>query len=110
MIYPDTTAIWEKELEEVATGKASYEKFYESQLNGLSLLLDKARKTKIMASSSSVLCPNCEKVMVRRKGKNGFFWGCSNYPECKTTVQDNNGKPNFTASIRKKVKSSIVKL
>ena len=81
MIYPDTTAIWEKELEEVATGKTSYEKFYQSQLKGLSLLLDKARKTEIMPPSSSVLCPNCGKVMVRRKGKKGFFWGCSNYPE-----------------------------
>ena len=103
MIYPDTTAIWEKELEEVATGKASYEKFYQSQLKGLSLLLDKARKTEIMPPSSSVLCPNCGKVMVRRKGKKGFFWGCSNYPECKTTAQDNGGKSNFTSSIIKKV-------
>ena len=89
MIYPDTTAIWEKELEEVAIGKASYEKFYQNQLKGLSLLLDKARKTEIMPSSSSVLCPKCGKVMLRRKGKNGFFWSCSGYPECKTTAQDN---------------------
>ena len=39
MIYPDTTALWEKELEEVAAGKESFEEFYESQLNGLSALL-----------------------------------------------------------------------
>lgn len=103
MIYPDTTAIWEKELEEVATGKARYEKFYQSQLKGLSILLDKARKTEIMPSSSSVLCPKCGKVMLRRKGKNGFFWSCSGYPECKTTAQDNSGKPKFTASTIRKV-------
>ena len=103
MIYPDTTAIWENELEEVATGKARYEKFYQSQLKGLSLLLDKARKTEIMPSSNSVLCPKCGKVMLRRKGKNGFFWSCSGYPECKTTAQDNGGKPKFTASTIRKV-------
>ena len=103
MIYPDTTAICEKELEEVATGKARYEKFYQSQLKGLSLLLDKARKTEIMPLSSSVLCPRCGKVMLRRKGKNGFFWSCSGYPECKTTAQDNGGKPKFTASTIRKV-------
>ena len=103
MIYPDTTAIWEKELEEVAIGKASYEKFYQNQLKGLSLLLDKARKTEIMPPLSSVLCPSCGKVMLRRKGKNGFFWGCSNYPECKTTAQDNGGKPKFTAPTIRKV-------
>jgi DNA topoisomerase I len=29
----------------------------------------------------------------RRKSKIGVFWGCSNYPECKYTQPDDNGKP-----------------
>lgn len=28
-------------------------------------------------------CPTCGKVMVKRKGKRGTFWGCSGYPACK---------------------------
>jgi DNA topoisomerase-3 len=33
--------------------------------------------------------------MVIKKGKNGPFWGCNNYPNCKTTANDDNGKPKF---------------
>jgi DNA topoisomerase-1 len=29
----------------------------------------------------------------RRKSKTGFFWGCSNYPKCKQTRPDCDGKP-----------------
>ncbi len=31
--------------------------------------------------------------MRKRKGQNGFFWGCSCYPECKTSFPDKDGKP-----------------
>ncbi|MBQ3441894.1 MAG: DNA topoisomerase III [Selenomonadaceae bacterium] len=109
MIYPDTTALWEKELEEVAAGKESFEQFYQSQLSGLSTLLDKAKTVRITPSAGTVLCPNCGKAMIRRKGKNGFFWGCSNYPECKTTARDDKGKPDFTASTRKISRPHFVK-
>ncbi|ODB95079.1 DNA topoisomerase I [Candidatus Thiodiazotropha endoloripes] len=30
----------------------------------------------------------------RRKSKTGFFWGCSNYPKCKHTLPDCDGKPD----------------
>lgn len=34
-------------------------------------------------------CPNCDKKMLKRTGKNsgGEFWGCANYPKCKNTLQ-----------------------
>ena len=101
MIYPDTTALWEKELEEVATGKENFEEFYREQLRDLVKLLDKAKSVRITPSAGTVVCPKCGKAMIRRKGKNGFFWGCSNYPECKMIVRDNKGKPDFTSSARK---------
>ncbi len=28
------------------------------------------------------LCPNCGKPLVKKKGKYGYFYGCSNYPAC----------------------------
>jgi len=28
------------------------------------------------------ICPVCKEPAVRRKGKNGMFWGCRNYPRC----------------------------
>lgn len=35
-------------------------------------------------------CPKCGGAMTPRKGPRGRFWGCKNYPECKSTS-------NFTA-------------
>ena len=42
------------------------------------------------------VCPRCHQgVMLQRKGKNGLFWGCSNYPKCRMTCNDKDGKPDM---------------
>ncbi len=33
----------------------------------------------------SGICPRCGGDLVKRKGKYGVFWGCSNYPKCRFT-------------------------
>ena len=39
-------------------------------------------------------CPECgEGHLQRRKGRNGYFWGCDRYPECRCTRPDDHGKP-----------------
>lgn len=39
-------------------------------------------------------CPSCGKPMFRRKGKYGYWWGCSGFKDgCKTTMDDAKGKP-----------------
>ncbi|EHK7406852.1 DNA topoisomerase 3 [Vibrio parahaemolyticus] len=55
---------------------------------------------KAPAKVSEHKCPNCGEGLIRRKGKPfkgkpSYFWGCSGYPNCKTTVFDKGGKPNF---------------
>lgn len=35
---------------------------------------------------SSGKCPRCKGKLVRRQGKYGSFYGCSNYPKCKYTL------------------------
>lgn len=35
----------------------------------------------------TVYCPKCGSPMVMRKGKYGEFWGCSNYPSCRSTLR-----------------------
>ena len=48
------------------------------------------------AVKSKFKCPRCKDgFMIMRNGKNGAFWGCSNYPDCKMTASDKNGKPVF---------------
>lgn len=39
-------------------------------------------------------CPVCKKGFLVERGKEGNkFWGCSNFPKCKTTKKDDGGKP-----------------
>lgn len=33
------------------------------------------------------ICPKCGGRLVERRGKYGFFYGCSNYPKCRFTTQ-----------------------
>ena len=53
------------------------------------------KKSDRKSKKSNVKCPRCGAPMFLRKGKNGAFWGCSNYPDCKMTADDKNGKPIF---------------
>lgn len=45
-------------------------------------------------TKEKILCPRCREGQLRRlKGKNGTFWGCTNYPMCTATFDDEHGKP-----------------
>ena len=47
-------------------------------------------------------CPACHQgVMLQRKGKNGIFWGCSNYPQCRLTCNDKDGQPDMEDAARR---------
>jgi len=95
--YPDTTAVWEKELEDVAQGALSLNDFTTKQTDRIRKFLDQAKSLKVAPPQNAAKCPSCGKVMQRRKGANGFFWGCSGYPDCRVTAPDKNGKPDFEA-------------
>ena len=43
-------------------------------------------------------CPNCGGYLVKKKGKYGYFLGCSNYPNC-----------NYMSKISKKPKLNKAK-
>ena len=96
MTYPDATAIWEDKLHSMSEGDGTLEDFLAGQVKFTTELCEKAYDIKIKIPEGSQKCPRCKKgVMVKRTGKNGEFWGCSNYPSCKMTCDDKNGKPDF---------------
>ncbi|HSO57035.1 MAG TPA: NERD domain-containing protein [Paenisporosarcina sp.] len=35
---------------------------------------------------SQNICPKCDNVLIEKRGKNGNFTGCSNYPKCRFTT------------------------
>jgi DNA topoisomerase-3 len=66
--------------------------------NGSPDLETKQKRAPIVSSHK---CPECDKGLIRRKrkraqGKVSYFWGCSGFPECKKTLFDKAGNPNFT--------------
>ena len=48
------------------------------------------------AETTEFPCPNCGKMLNKRSGRYGPFFGCSGYPECKTIVKmDKEGNPKY---------------
>ena len=97
---PTTTALWEQGLDDIAQGDVNLSTFLDGQTQWLVDLLRQLKQQDINAGNKSTFednrhpCPDCGKPLRRRKGKSGFFWGCSGYPACKTTRPDNRGKPS----------------
>ena len=49
-------------------------------------------------------CPSCSKALRRIRSKTGFFWGCSGYPTCSTSLPDMKGVPGeYKAPVRAEV-------
>ena len=107
---PDLTAVWETYFRKVKDSQMSIDEVINYiqdnikeiiasaqpiTVQGSEISKSKKSDSKKSSKKSNVKCPRCGAVMFLRNGKNGAFWGCSNYPECKMTADDNNGKPIF---------------
>ena len=54
--------------------------------------LPREKKTKLLAFATegdytTPTCASCGIKMVERSSSKGKFWGCSNYPKCKSTLR-----------------------
>ena len=97
MTYPDSTAIWEDYLHSLSEGEGTVEEFLQMQANFTKDLCLKANAT-VLVGQNEYKCPRCKRgVLVKRNGKNGTFWGCSNFPTCRMTCNDVDGKPDLKA-------------
>jgi len=106
MIFPDATAIWEDKLHSMSEGDGTLEDFLAGQVKFTSKLVTAARNAKFADAENTFKCPNCGSALIKRKGKSGEFWGCANYPECKSAFDDDKGKPDFD---RKKLSERLIK-
>ena len=89
---PVTTATWESRLEAIAQGKETLAGFMAEQTRILPELLAPILKRD---GKPAHVCPDCGSVLYRRRGKKAgtWFWACSGYPVCTTTLPDDNGQP-----------------
>ena len=94
LTYPDATAIWEDRLYSMSEGNGTLEDFLSGQAKFTGELCKAAVNANFPKTSGAYSCPRCKTgTLVQRNGRNGIFWGCSNYPNCTMTCNDNGGKP-----------------
>lgn len=87
------TKTLEADLDEIAEGKKTYLNIVKPVDEQLQVELRQ------FITDSGHVCPECGKLLVRRvkkasKDHKGYdFWACTGYPECKVTLENNNGQP-----------------
>lgn len=98
----DFTAKMEKELDEIAEGKDTWQKtckdFYEPFAANLKEKYEDVPKENLDIKTDKV-CPKCGKPMVEKMGRFGRFYACTGFPECK-----------HTESIQKDVGGHVIKI
>ena len=84
----DFTARMEKELDEVAEGKDSWQKtcgdFYTPFAKDLEENYKNVKKSDLVQQTDKI-CPKCGAPIIERFGRFGKFYACSKFPECKYT-------------------------
>lgn len=84
----DFTAKMEKELDEVAEGKDTWQKTCKDFYTPFSKNLEKKYgevEKKDFIKETDKKCPKCGSAMIERLGRFGRFYACSKFPECKYT-------------------------
>lgn len=84
---PGTTAIWEQALDMIEAGQMTLDVFIEKQSAWITQLVQQHRGSALSIKvPEGPVCPLCGAATRQRQGKNGLFWSCSRYPDCKGTV------------------------
>jgi len=93
------TARMEENLDKIEEGSAPYlkimETFYEIYNNEHQLAQENMENLKMTPTPSGIKCELCGAELNIKLGKNGYFLGCSSYPDCTNTkefTRDESGK------------------
>lgn len=90
---PDTTALWEKEFNDIVVTNSNIEPFAR-KINDLvtgiiaqykHLITPRVVKPKAEIPINAKACPKCKKGKMLIRGNATKFYGCSNFPKCKYT-------------------------
>ena len=103
---PGTTAVWEQALDMIEAGQMTLDAFVERQSAWVTQLVEQNRHAALSINlPPSPPCPLCKTPMRQRHGKNGAFWSCTRYPDCKWTqpIESKGGKkPPASKAARKR--------
>ncbi|HBR1079949.1 TPA: DNA topoisomerase III [Klebsiella quasipneumoniae subsp. quasipneumoniae] len=83
---PGTTALWEQALMQIEKNERSPDSFIAHQAELVRQIVAQYRHAQLtFATPETPVCPQCQATMRQRKGKNGVFWSCTRYPDCRGT-------------------------
>ena len=97
LTWPDMTAVWEDGLEQIRERSLDVDGFLAEKIQSVKSCVEAASMLHVNEVKGAHKCPACGRVLVRRKGKKGYFWGCSGYPACNQTCPDKKGQPDMEA-------------
>jgi DNA topoisomerase-3 len=104
VIQPDISARWAEKMAQIKAGTLTVGEFIDEVDGYIGGRINDLAQNGINITSNATPCPVCAKGFLRkRKGTNGYFWGCNAYPDCKTTYPDKGGKPDMTTKAPPKV-------
>lgn len=107
----DFTAKMEKELDEVADGKDTWQKtckdFYTPFAKNLEEKYKDVPKENLIEKTDKI-CPKCGSPIIERMGRFGRFYACSKFPECKYTESIANTNNNLDIKCPKCKEGNIV--
>lgn len=92
---PDLTALWYERLLSVENGTIDLSEFLREVDQSIDAEVKRVKTDGLNIKAVGHSCPKCDDgILRRRKGSNGFFWGCGSYPTCSATFKDKAGKPD----------------
>lgn len=100
----DMSALWFEMQKSIMAGKMTKEQFLAEVQKGINEEIAKIKEKGVnMSGEGAIKCPSCDNgILIRKKGKYGFFWGCTNYQVgCQAIFNDYNGKPDFENKTKK---------
>ncbi|OGN62450.1 MAG: DNA topoisomerase I [Chlamydiae bacterium RIFCSPHIGHO2_12_FULL_49_11] len=83
----DFTADMEQQLDDISEHKVNWKEFLAHFWKGFCPTLEKAfQEAHVPKQETDKLCPKCGGKVLKIWSRNGYFYGCENYPDCDYTA------------------------
>lgn len=93
---PDMTALWHEQQSMIEKGDNSCDAFFDELMLFIDKQVSLVKTNGLNINVETHKCPKCDNGSLRKiKSGKDVFWGCSNYPDCKSTVPNKGDKPDF---------------
>lgn len=103
-VKPDLTALWHEKQKQIEEGGMNYRDLINDVDRVIAAEVERAKHTGLTIKTNAFACPSCEDgfIVSRVNYDKKHFWSCTNYPACKKTFEDDQGKPDFDGKKQEK--------